>query len=249
MNALQRFERLVTDLLEGSVARALGARLEPVELARRIERAMDAGRRVGPDMPIVPNEYRVNVHPDDLACLGDAVEVYARELTVYVADVARERRCRLPGPPRVTLVADPEVRPLDLVVEARMAAPLHQPVSPAAPLDQTQRFAPVVRPPTVPASPPTAGECYLVGPHGRYALSQERTCLGRALDNDVVLEDSRVSRHHAEVGRSPAGYLLRDLGSTNGTQVNGRAIQEHPISPGDRLSLGGVEIRLVQEQK
>ena len=83
MNALERFERLVVDLLEGSVARAFGARLEPVEIARQIDRALDDNRVVGPGQPIVPNQFVVTLHPDDLASFGDLRTVVARELAAY----------------------------------------------------------------------------------------------------------------------------------------------------------------------
>jgi pSer/pThr/pTyr-binding forkhead associated (FHA) protein len=72
--------------------------------------------------------------------------------------------------------------------------------------------------------------------------------LGRALDNDIVLEDSRVSRYHAELRLEGERCRVRDLRSTNGTLVNGRAIAEVALAPGDLISIGGLELRLESEK-
>jgi pSer/pThr/pTyr-binding forkhead associated (FHA) protein len=67
--------------------------------------------------------------------------------------------------------------------------------------------------------------------------------IGRELDNDAVIEDSRVSRHHAQLLFQHGRYILRDLGSTNGTFVNTQPIEAMMLTSGDRLSLGGVEVQ------
>lgn len=66
--------------------------------------------------------------------------------------------------------------------------------------------------------------------------------IGRALDNDVVLDSNDVSRHHVRI--EPAGTLLRliDLGSTNGTRVNGRRVSEHLLRNGDLVELGSTQL-------
>jgi pSer/pThr/pTyr-binding forkhead associated (FHA) protein len=69
-----------------------------------------------------------------------------------------------------------------------------------------------------------------------------RTRIGRAAENDVVLPDPGVSRFHAEIERLPEGYVLRDLGSTNGTLVGGRRVRERLLEEGDILRCGDVEM-------
>ena len=69
--------------------------------------------------------------------------------------------------------------------------------------------------------------------------------LGRARDCDCVLADQSVSRRHAELRREGEGWLLRDLGSRNGTRVNGvRLLDEAEVGPGDRVSFGDARFRL-----
>jgi pSer/pThr/pTyr-binding forkhead associated (FHA) protein len=74
-----------------------------------------------------------------------------------------------------------------------------------------------------------------------YAVLRSPTRLGRLADNDIVLNDKRVSRHHAEVVQQGTRWLVRDTGSTNGTAVNGKIVREAVLKPGDRVSLGGLE--------
>src|SRR6187455_805155 len=82
----------------------------------------------------------------------------------------------------------------------------------------------------------------------RSALRFERELLtiGRALDNDIRLNSTQVSRYHCRIERGPEGVWLTDLGSANGTQVNGVRVDRRRLAPGDRLQVGGV--RLVLEQ-
>ncbi len=70
-------------------------------------------------------------------------------------------------------------------------------------------------------------------------LAAEETSLGRAIDNDVVLEDAAVSAHHAAIRRRGQDFLLADLGSVNGTHLNGKQIAGAPVlRPGDEIRIG-----------
>jgi chromosome segregation ATPase len=75
------------------------------------------------------------------------------------------------------------------------------------------------------------------------SLTGQKIAVGRDDDNDFVLEDTWISRHHAVLVRNDDGYLLRDLGSRNGCFVNGQRIQEKPLQAGDRVRLGETEFR------
>ncbi|PMP78794.1 MAG: DUF2662 domain-containing protein, partial [Chloroflexus aggregans] len=66
--------------------------------------------------------------------------------------------------------------------------------------------------------------------------------IGRGLDNDIILEDTRVSRKHAQLRYRQRRFWLTDLGSTNGTFVNGERIAERALRDGDVISLGGLEL-------
>jgi len=79
-----------------------------------------------------------------------------------------------------------------------------------------------------------------------YPLSSDNVSLGRGLENDIVLEDRRVSRIHARLTKTGGYWTVRDEGSTNGTFVNGRMVAQHVLKNGDRLSLGGLELTFGQ---
>ena len=77
----------------------------------------------------------------------------------------------------------------------------------------------------------------------RFALTAGTVRLGRAPDNDVVLDDSRVSRYHAQIRRRGDRFTLVDLGSTNGTRIGSQPVTEQALRTGDTIYLGGVPLR------
>jgi pSer/pThr/pTyr-binding forkhead associated (FHA) protein len=78
---------------------------------------------------------------------------------------------------------------------------------------------------------------------GRFELRGQTTVIGRSSDCDLRIEDPNVSRRHAEIRRAGAAYTLTDLGSTNGTEVNGQRIRETSLMDGDEIRLGTSRIR------
>ena len=81
----------------------------------------------------------------------------------------------------------------------------------------------------------------VVVPLGRTAVT-----FGRSERMTVALDDSYVSEEHALVSPDGDGWLVRDLGSTNGTRVNGESTSERPLHPGDRIELGEALLELVE---
>jgi hypothetical protein len=79
-------------------------------------------------------------------------------------------------------------------------------------------------------------------PKEKISITRAPVVIGRMSSNDVVLADSNVSRRHAELRRDGEHWVLVDLGSTNGTLVNGKLAKEHSLSDGDRLSFGTSEL-------
>jgi hypothetical protein len=76
-------------------------------------------------------------------------------------------------------------------------------------------------------------------PNQVYELNQDMMTLGRDVNNEITVNDPEVSRHHCRLTRGPNGYTLEDLGSTNGTFVNGRRLTgAQPLNVGDLIGLG-----------
>jgi pSer/pThr/pTyr-binding forkhead associated (FHA) protein len=91
-----------------------------------------------------------------------------------------------------------------------------------------------------PATATAGSEVYLAGANGdRFAVRAGlATSIGRALDNDIVVSDASVSRHHATIEASNGSYRLRDLGSQNGTYIGGERITEAPLGSGAAVRIG-----------
>lgn len=75
-------------------------------------------------------------------------------------------------------------------------------------------------------------------PVDEYVLRQDRISIGRTFDNDIHVSDSTVSGHHARIVMNPDYRYIEDMGSTNGTFVNGERIKRHPLRAGDRITIG-----------
>jgi hypothetical protein len=244
MPPLTAIERFFERLLERPSARLFRARLQPVQLQRRIERAMEAERLASADRTLVPNRFVVHLNPVDLDGFGEMTGSLATELADGALLFARSRHYTLVDRPRVDLVGDPTVERTDIRVIARFADPIAGRVGGAAGDDDggssgggpsdTMVF-------TVPR--PTAPRARLrVTVQGGAPRSVDvdgtDLTIGRAADNDLVLGDNRVSRHHGRLTGRRGTLVYVDLGSTNGSRVNGVQVGELVLGEGDRLELG-----------
>lgn len=250
VGALGKFEAFVENLLDGTLTRFLRGQLQPVEIAKRMSRVMESNQTVGVGHVFVPNEYRVALCPRDFHRLETIRATLERELEDYLEGVAREKGFSLVSRPLVVLAADDRLSPRQVHIQARLvdqplvARRTEDDVSSVQPQHtQRLRLDQVRHPSAVHAHRPT-----LVGVAGalagaRIAVDKPVLTIGRGLDNDLVLDDQRVSRHHAELQLVGGKVRIVDLKSTNGTWVNGKRVAERVLGPGDSVSLGGLEFQ------
>ena len=83
----------------------------------------------------------------------------------------------------------------------------------------------------------------VLGDGQRVDVGSDPVAIGRNPDSDILLEDPEVSRQHAEVRREEGVFVLVDLGSVNGTRVNGAGVDERTLQDGDVITIGGATIR------
>lgn len=244
MGVLQDFERRLEGAVEGFFARAFRSGLQPIELAKAIQRYADDHRHVAEDGIVVPNAYRLTISSKDAERLATYGDQLSSELAEVVERTAVERDWRLRGPSEVEVLTG-QVRPGQYEVSGRVqAGPRAEPASappppPPAPrpTSGTDGAATTVLPAT------RSGTPTLIGPEGaRLELRAGRHTIGRLPDCDLHLDDSTVSREHAAVVRRGDRWWVLDLGSTNGTRVNGRTAGEHALADGDVIELGDVEV-------
>jgi Protein of unknown function (DUF3662)/FHA domain len=212
---LQQFERRLERLVEGAFAKAFRSGLQPVELGRRLTREMDLQRTVGVHGLIAPNQFKVAVSTADAERFSSFSEALVRELSEAVREHARDEGYHFVGPVQVALEPDPSIGKGEFLVASEIVS------GPGG---------------------HAAGSLYL--PDGsRVAIGDEPVTIGRQAECDVVLDDSNVSRRHAEVRRQGEDYVLVDLGSTNGSKVNGTRIKQQALTDGDEITLGKTLLR------
>jgi pSer/pThr/pTyr-binding forkhead associated (FHA) protein len=159
------------------------------------------------------------------------------ELARHVAELAGQAGLALEIRPIVRVVAEEDVEPCQVRVEARWIPPE------VVEVEQTRQMEEAGAEAEDPATISPQGRPFLVLSGQRHVdLLQAVVSIGRALDNDLIIEDSRVSRHHAQLRRRYGRYVLYDLGSSGGTQINGYPVEECVLHSGDVISFAGVQV-------
>jgi hypothetical protein len=246
MGLLSRVEAFFERLFEAPAGR-LGATLQPVSLEKRIERAMDTSKSFHDDGVIVPNHYEVHLHPADFAGFESYRGSLEDDLAHRVLNRARHERYTLVARPRVRIVPDPGVPRRDIRVAANVADDEGRRAREDAPLPASSDTMVFARPGHEVAAPDSAQRAYLlVTADGsapvQFDLGGALISIGRASDNDVILDDPLISRHHCQLKLQHGAYSFADLGSRNGSFVNGQPVNEVALGPGDRIRIGSTDI-------
>jgi hypothetical protein len=221
---LQQFERRLERMVEGVFARAFRSGLQPVEIGRRITREMDLRRTIAPRGTLSPNEFTVVLSADDRARFEPIESELISELVQVALEHAQAEHYVLLGPVAVTMETDDDLGPGMVLVSGEL-------------VKSAQR-----------------ARASLVLPDGRkIELEAKPLVVGRMPDSALVLADPNVSRYHAEIRPAPAtlggaeadrAYEVSDMGSTNGTKVNGiPVVNAQILRDGDTITVGATTIR------
>ena len=249
MPPLTAVERFFERLFERPTARLFRTRLQPIQIQHRIERAMENERLTTTDRTLAPNRFVVHLHPDDLADFGDMTGTLAAELADSALSFARAHHYTVADRPRVDLVADPAIQRADIRVVARFADALGSRAVPGTAEPAAERIAPApsdiepsdTRVFEVPRPAVPRAVLQVTDPDGqarRIVVEAANLTIGRPTHNDLVARDSRVSRHHGRITGRRGTLVYVDLGSTNGSRVNGVPVTEVVLGAGDRLEIG-----------
>jgi FHA domain-containing protein len=246
---LERLEALASRVIEGWSARLFRARLQPVQIAKRLIRAMESHQTISLAKTFVPNSYVASLSPSDFAQFEQYRRSLERDLAEAILGAARDRGFTLLAYPTVELESDDDVAPGDL----RVACALVDASGEEVQADEPERLGVVATGQTMILDReaalrdrPRAPKGTLIAREGsvrrELALGPDPISIGRDPKNDIALDDRRVSRRHAEIRLRLGRYTLYDLQSTNGTFVNGRRIAEMVLSDEDRVTIGGAEL-------
>ena len=263
MGPLAAVERFLERLFERQTARLFKTAIRPIQVQRRLERAMEGSRVRDGSRTLVPYRFTVRMTPDDLTAVRAMAPSLAADLADGALAFARAHGYSLLDRPTVALRPDPSVEVGGIEVDAAdptdrsRPAVAHgdaiaKPAEDQAPGPRESGAAEASQPSAQATGEGTA--VFVVpGADGPRATLREtrpdgttRTIIfdgrpltiGRAPDNVLVVRDGRASRHHARIDGRRGTLILSDLGSTNGSFVNDRRVDSVALGAGDRIRIG-----------
>ncbi len=277
-NPLSRIESFMQRLVESPFAFLFPSRVEPVEVARKLERAMEdntllqsEGRR------LAPNVYDIYVSIKDHQQLSSSQHMLTLDWQNHLVEFARQRHYTLRTMPILRLHSDSNLRTGSIRIETELAdrqsgnadgamatqalsaeqmAALRAQMATAGQVNPAlagvsnpnQPGLPSNSNPALPAMPPMPQAWLTIrlpqpGQQQIYRIEKPIINIGRQLTNDIIVEDKRVSRYHAQIKFQPDGqFAIFDLGSTNGITINGTPHLRHQVlRNGDRFTIGSYD--------
>jgi FHA domain-containing protein len=254
---LRTIEQKLESLFEGIFGRAFRTNVQPVELARKLQKEMDEHKNVSVSRVYVPNEYSIYLSPQDREQFSDYETSLVEELQGYLAEHARREGYALLSAPKVVFHTDDDLDRGEFGIATRMAQP--EPRARPARDEPEGQAEPghtmVYKPRQQPTEAVSAAELgveqervALAWEGRRLPIEQRRVLIGRSRECDVQLADPNVSRRHAELRQEGASYWIVDLDSTNGIEVNGRKLKRSKLESGDRVTMGSTELVFTRER-
>jgi hypothetical protein len=255
MKILRDFERRLEGAVEGLFARAFRSGVQPVELGKRLVRAVEDGRTVGVNRVYVPNVYRYELSPGDRERFANYEQALAQELAALAVETARERGWGMLGPARIEFETAEDLEQGIFRLSSRVEAAGVEadyaagPAGAAAalPVGPHTAMLPGQRPSQKVRAPATLVLISGGQPVRVYPLGAAELLIGRADQSDIALSDPGVSRNHARVLREGDDFIVEDLRSTNGTEVNGQPVRRRRLADGDVIKLASSTLQFRRE--
>ncbi|MGP8163310.1 MAG: FhaA domain-containing protein [Acidimicrobiales bacterium] len=215
---LQQFERRLERMVEGAFAKAFRGELQPIELGRRLTREMDLHRAVSVRGLVAPNVFEVVLSEHDHDRFEGFLDALSKELVEAAREHARTEDYTFLGPVVVEINSDRTLPKSTFEIASEV-------------VENTETIA-----------------GWIVLPDARrIGVGPEPVTIGRLPDCTVTLADPNVSRRHAEIRRDGDRVYLVDLGSTNGTRVNGVPVHQRELADGDVVTVGITALRFEAE--
>lgn len=258
MNLLARFEEVAENLFTGMFKKNNNSRLQPVELAKELVRIMQKNKQVSISQVYVPNVYRVFLHSNDWSPFANFGDAFLIELSKYLHAEGKKSGFTFLSKPSIELHSDDTVKPHEMFIEVdfddsievlwddddeyeeesqesnesmdwREQTNIFQGELPYNLLNSSENsrkiryVLEIIQGPDSGKTFPLDGGDFHIGRHGQ--------C-------EIVLKDPEISRRHLKLSRMGEDWVIDDLGSTNGTWLNGQRIAKQKLSLGDRIEIG-----------
>lgn len=254
MSVLRNLETKLAGLIEGTFNRAFRSEVRPVEIARKLAREMEEHKSTTLTRTFVPNEYRVFLSPRDRERFEGYEDALADELAGYLLEHARREELTLPARPVIEFETDGRLGLGEFGIQTGMVELEHEePEVAQQPVAQSGRTmvysnAGRLAEPLEQRAQARAQTALLLVDDRRMVVGPGGATLGRSRECDLVLSDPNVSRQHAELRPRGGSWVLTDLGSTNGSRINGNPVERSEVvRPGDEIELGATILRFELE--
>ena len=262
MGFLKHIEKRMESLVEGVFGRAFRRQIHPVEIAKGLTKQMDEGRMVSISRTYAPNDFTVHLSKEDTESIRAYQASLKDELIQYASTHAENKNYHLMTPPIIRFETEDTLRFGEFGVTAKLTGG-DGPREKGAPQDtsgQTRIFRTEessggeIDQGTATISADEARRHGLAREIVEVVLGDEKHQLegrgpwsvGRSQENDIVINDPNVSRKHARISRADNGFVVEDLGSTNGTLLDGAPIDRERIEGGDELTFGQSTARFIR---
>jgi hypothetical protein len=213
LGLLDNFERGLERAVNGAFAKTFKSGLQPIEITSALRRELDTKAAVvARDRILVPNKFTVRLSSFDHERMTAIGPTLLDELTQLVQQHATAQHYQFPGGISIKLAKDPGLSEGMIQVDSEN-------------IKGTVEWTPVLD---------IAGK--------RYPITKSRTIVGRGSDADVVVDDSGISRKHVEILWDGTRAEVNDLGSTNGSQLNGSPVKRAPLPADSVISIGRTRI-------
>lgn len=222
MSILDKFEHAVERGVNSAFSRVFRSGLKPVDITTALRQAMDSHTTsMSAERIIAPNVFRIHIAQSDADSLGADLAVLAEEFAAHATSYAEQQGYALLGPVDIDFTIDSTETTGELTIDASNKQGAVAPATAVAPSPEH----PIID---------VNGE--------RWLLKEEVTIIGRGSDCHIIVDDSGVSRHHLELRITPTGVIATDLGSTNGTFVEGHKIDAATLLDGNLVTIGRTDI-------
>jgi hypothetical protein len=233
MGILQRFENRLEQMVSGAFAKAFRSAVQPVEVAAALQREVDNSAQIlSRNRRLVPNQFHVELSPQDYARLAPYSSTLADELVEMLRDHAHEQSYVFTGPVSISFDESEDLSTGRFRVRSSALAKV-TPASESSVTDTAVRRARVI----------------LEVNGMRHPLDPPGIVIGRGTDADLRINDPGVSRRHAEIRVHPGESQVPtvsvvDLGSTNGMLVNGQKVTHATLDDGATVKIGNTTMTI-----
>ncbi len=236
MSLLKDFEKKLENLVEGFFIKQFKSRIQPVEIAKKIAREMNERKTISVSRVYAPNSFTVYLSPEDKKMFTSFEGALATELSEFIVANAEKEVFALPGAPQIKMEAKGNLSLGEIEIESSLVEDIPTDKD-LLTFQEKGQVDPILK--------DTALIVLEKNGEHIFPFAKKIMTIGRLESNDISIKDSGVSRVHAEIRADENGFFLKDLGSTNGTLLNGKRIIESELEDGDVIVVGATTIKFL----